>query len=221
MLTWILLLRCHYGFSDRTSVFSFLLISFLLSAILLPSFLLSFPCSFQLVSILPVVPCSLALRPSLLFRYPLQLSSLIYPISFYTDFPCVFFLPQYVYLASHYLSLYRVLWRFYAILYNRIRFITYYNATMATTTDTTIASATIATNTLAIYANAHEKRPQRAFQALLVSYTTHDQKCNTSDCGAFQSMCAQGGQVYAGEGQTYYGAQTVTHMQYIGCPLAN
>ena len=150
MLTWILLLRCHYVFSDRTSVFSFLLISFLLSAILLPSFLLSFPCSFQLVSILPVVPCSLALRPSLLFRYPLQLSSLVYPTPFYMAFPCVFFLPQYVYIASHYLSLYRVLWLFYAILYNLIRFITYYNATMATTTDTTIASATIATNTLAI-----------------------------------------------------------------------
>lgn len=52
---------------------------------------------------------------------------------------------------------------------------------MATTTDTTIASATIATNTLAIAVTPY-KRAQRAFCALPVSYTT---PCPKMQCRAF------------------------------------
>ena len=76
------------------------------------------------------------------------------------------------------------------------------------------------TNTLAIHAQTHEKRSARAFPVWLVYYTTHARKCDIEHSRAFQSMCVYGGQVYAIEGQTYYGTHTVTHMQYIGSPLA-
>lgn len=89
---------------------------------------------------------------------------------------------------------------------------------MATTTDTTIASATIATNTLAIAVTPY-KRAQRAFCALPVSYTTHAQKCNVRRSRAFQGYMnkyTENSEYSEYLCKIYYGAHTVTDMQYIG-----
>ena len=104
----------------------FLLAIAFLSSSLFPSSFLSFFLSFSfLLAFHSLVPC-----------YPGTLLS-VYPsipcsfLPWYILFPFIWLslafssFPSMVYLASHYLSLYRVLWLFYAILYNLILFITY------------------------------------------------------------------------------------------------
>ena len=101
LLTCFSLLCCMIRFphSFSHSLFPFLFpLRFLVSVSVLLSFYPSFflPACFLPAILLSFFPSFLPLRflrPSLLFRYPLQLSSLVYPTPFYMAFPCVFFLP--------------------------------------------------------------------------------------------------------------------------------
>lgn len=150
-LSGLSFLACYlpfvFCFLIRISFFSFL---FPFSFSFLASFSFFFPAAIVFLSCCPSSFLPVCFRRPSFFPwytllswylailvpcYPSFFPAIFLPLRFFPVFPPVFpsmlsfSLPQYVYLANHYLSAYRILTAFYEILYNLILFITYNDTT--------------------------------------------------------------------------------------------